>query len=168
VRGHAGTLRTFEVSPAAQLTLFWQESANRWIQLATADTYTANEVVALADSLTAAPIPVLPPFDLSLSPAGLAADTVTASRMTFRAAGASTAGLTIVLRKRRQLTGINKEISGYDAVLTRRSDKVTLAVDISDWEATLEITVGSGLTISDAGLVRYATGVKILNRSDPE
>jgi hypothetical protein len=123
----------------------------------------ADEVVALAGSLTAASIPVLPPFDLSLSPAGLAADTVTASRMTFRAAG-----LTTVLRRRGQLIGINKEIGGYDAVLTRRSDKVTLAVDISDWEATLEITVGSGVTISDAGLVRYGTDMKILNRSDPE
>ena len=168
VRGHAGTLRTVDVSPAKQLTLYWKESADRWIRLDTDDTYTPGEVVALAGSLTGASVPVLPPFDLSLSPAGLVTDTVTASRMTFRAAGANTAGFTTVLRQRRQLTGINRRISGYDAVLTRRSGEVTLAVDVADWDATLEVTVGEGLTISDADLVRYAAGVKILNRSDPE
>jgi hypothetical protein len=57
-------------------------------------------------------------LDLSLRPAGLAADTVTASRMTLRAAGASTTGPTAVQRKRRQLTGINNEIGEYGAVLT--------------------------------------------------
>ncbi|WP_306214816.1 hypothetical protein [Actinoplanes sp. RD1] len=168
VRGHTGTLRTVDVQPAKQLTLSWQESPGRWIQLATDDTYTPAQVVALADALTGASIAVLPPFDLARSPAGLVTDTVSASRMTFRAPGAATAGFRTVLRKRQQLTGTIRKVGEYDAVLTRRSGSVTLSVDVTDWDATLEVTVGAGLTISDADLVRYAAGVRILNRSDPE
>ncbi|MFY1700607.1 hypothetical protein ACN28G_02470 [Micromonospora sp. WMMA1923] len=170
VRGQAGTLRTVDVRPAKQLTLYWRESSNRWIQLATDDTYTPAEVVALAESLSAASIAVLPPFELARSPADLVTDTVTRSRMTFRAPGSApgTDGLSTVLRERRQLTGVNQRVNGDDAVLTRRDGRVTLAVDVTNWQATLEITVGNGLTISDADLLRYATGVRILDRSDPE
>ncbi|WP_436535791.1 hypothetical protein [Actinoplanes sp. HUAS TT8] len=166
VRGHAGILRTVDVTPAKQLTLYWKESSSRWIRLATDDTYTPAEVVALADSLTGAATAVLPPFDLDLSPAGLAADTVTASRMIFRSPGGGE--FSTVLRKRQQLTGVNQKINGYDAVLTHRTGEVTLSVDVTDWNATLRITVGGGLTVSDADLLRYAAGVHILNRSNPE
>ncbi|SDT80917.1 hypothetical protein [Actinoplanes derwentensis] len=168
VRGHAGTLRTVDVQPAKQLTLVWKESSSRWIRLDTDDTYTPSQVVALADSLTGASIPVQPPFDLARSPAGLVTDTVSASRMTFRASGTSTAGFRTVLRKRQQLTGADRRVGGYDAVLTRRTGSVTLAVDVTDWDATLEVTVADGLTISDADLLSYAEGVRILNRSNPE
>jgi hypothetical protein len=170
VRGHAGTLRTVDVTPARQLTLSWQESSSRWIQLATDDTYTPDQVVALANSITAASLAVLPPFDLGLSPAGLVPDTVSASRMTFRPARTApgAGGFSTVLRKRQQLTGINKKVNGHDAVLTRRAGEVTLSVDVTDWDATLQITVGNGLTIGDADLIRYAAGVRVLNRSNPE
>jgi hypothetical protein len=170
VRGHPGTLRTVDVRPAKQLTVYWPEAPGRWIQLATDDTYTAQEVIGLADAMSAAPTAVLPPFRLDLSPAGLVTDTVTPSRMIFRTPGpASDAGeLKAVLRKRRQLGGTNETIGGYAALLTRHDDGVTLAVDVTDWDATLEVTVGAGLTISDADLVRFAAGVHILNRSDPE
>jgi len=56
----------------------------------------------------------------------------------------------------------------YNAQLTRTSEGAKLAVDVTDWDATLELTVGPGLTMSDADLVRFAAGVHILNRSDPE
>ena len=170
VRGHAGTLRTVDVSPARQLTLYWRESPSRWIQLATDDTYTPDEVVALAESMTAARIAVLPPFDLDLSPAGLVTETVTASRMVFRPphAARGAGGFSTVLRKRQGLPGANRKINGYDAVLTRRTGEVTMSIDVTDWDATLQITVGNGLTVSDADLMRYAAGVTILNRSDPE
>jgi hypothetical protein len=170
VRGHAGTLRTVDVSPAKQLTLTWQESSSRWIQLATDDTYSPDEVTALADSMTAATIAVQPPFHLDLSPAGLVTDTVSASRMTFRRPGATPgdAGFRTVLRQRQKLTGVHRRINGYDAVLTRRAGEVVLSVDVTDWDATLEVTVDGGLTISDADLIRYAAGVRVLNRSDPE
>ncbi|GAA1636533.1 hypothetical protein [Actinoplanes couchii] len=168
VRGHSATLWTVNVKPAKQLTLIWQESAGEWIELATDDTYTPAQVVAIADSLTGASIAVQPPFDLAVSPAGLETDTANASRMTFRAPGAATDGFRTVLRKRQQLTGIDRKVGKYDAALTRRPDGVTLSVDVTDWDATLEITVDAGLTITDADLVRYAAGVKILNRSNPE
>jgi hypothetical protein len=170
VRGHAGTLRTVDVSPAKQLTLYWKESASRWIRLVTDDTYSPEQVVALADSLTGAAVAVQPPFDLGLSPAGLVTDAVTASRMVFRSpqAAPGAGGFATVLRKRQQLTGINQKINGYDAVLSRRTAEVTLSIDVTDWDATLVITVNSGLTIGDADLIRYAEGVRILNRSDPE
>ncbi len=167
VRGHAATLRTVNVSPAKQLTLYWKESSTRWIQLATDDTYTPDQVAGLADSMTSASIAVRPPFDLDLSPQGLIADTVSDSRMTFRRAGGD-AGFRTVLRKRQQLTGINHKVGGHDAALTHSDGRVVLSVDVTDWDATLEITVDGGLTISDADLLRYAAGVHILNRSNPE
>lgn len=170
VRGHAGTLRTVDVSPARQLTLYWKESASRWIQLATDDTYSPEQVVALADSLTGAAVAVQPPFDLELSPAGLVTDTVTASRMVFRSPDATpgAGGFATVLRKRRQLENINRKINGYDAALSRRTGEVTLSIDVTDWDATLVIVVNQGMTVTDADLVRYAEGIRILNRSDPE
>ena len=170
VRGHAGTLRTVDVEPVARLTLVWRETADRWIQLATDDTYTPQEVVAIAESMTAASIEVLPPFALGLSPAGLVTDSVTASTMSFRTPDApqGTAAVTVVLRKQRPLTGANEQVGRYAAALTRDAGGATLAVDVTDWQATLEVTVTGGLTISDADLLRFAAGVRILNRSDPE
>ncbi|WP_249998560.1 hypothetical protein [Actinoplanes sp. M2I2] len=170
VRGHAGTLRTVDVQPARQLTLYWRESAKRWLQLATDDTYTPEQVVALAESLTPASIAVPPPFRLDLAPTGLVIDTVTQSRMVFRPNGAApgTEAFSTVLRTRRQLTGINRKVNGYDAALTRRDGRVALAIDVTDWNATLEVSVGNGLVITDADLLRFAAGIHILNRSNPE
>ncbi|BCY09616.1 hypothetical protein [Actinoplanes sp. L3-i22] len=170
VRGHAGTLRTVDATPAKQLTLYWKESSSRWIQLATDDTYTPDQVVALADAMTGGAVAVPPPFDLDLSPAATVTDEVSASRMVFRspAAAPGAGGFATVLRKRQQLSGVNRKVGGRDAVLTRRTGEVTLAVDVPDWDATLQITVGGGLTISDADLLRYAAGVHVLNRSNPE
>ncbi|GLW29418.1 hypothetical protein [Actinoplanes regularis] len=170
VRGHPATLRTVDVEPAKRLSLYWQEAAGQWIELETDDTYTPAQVVALAGSLKPAVIPVLPPFELGLIPVGLVTDTVSASRMTFRAPSAppGTAGLSTVLRRKQQLKGINKTIDGYDAVLARAGANVTLSIDVPDWNATLVITVGNGFTMSDDDLIRYASAIQVLNRSDPE
>ncbi|WP_305787115.1 hypothetical protein [Symbioplanes lichenis] len=170
VRGRAGTLRTVDVEPARQLTVTWQEAPGRWIQLATDDTYTAQQVVGLADSLTAASVAVLPPFELDLSPAGFVTDTITASRMTFRpsATAPDSERIEVVLRKRRELSGINEKVGGRRAVLSHDGGGALLAVDVTDWDATLEVTAGAGLELSDDELVRFAAGVHILNRSDPE
>lgn len=170
VRGHAGTLHTVDVQPAKQLTLTWRESAGRWIRLATDDTYTPQQVVALADGMTAASVAVLPPFDLGLSPAGFATDTVTESTMSFRtsATAPKSETFTTVLRERRQLTGPTVQAGRYRASLTHGAGGVTLDVDVTDWNATLEVTVGSALTISDADLLRFAAAVHILNRSNPQ
>ena len=163
VRGAAGTLRTGTEQPAARLTLFWPETPSRWITLTTDDTYTADEVVAWADGLAEASIAVLPPFRLSLSPTGMATETVSKSRMIFGAPG--TGGISLVLRQRQEdLTGANQTINGYDA----RLEGTTVTVDVADWDATLEITVGTGLTISDADLLRLAAGVRLETRSNPE
>jgi hypothetical protein len=169
VRGHTGILRTVNVQPAKQLTLYWQESSTRWVQLATDDTYTPEQVVALANSLTPASVAVAPPFSLDLSPAGLLADTVTESTMSFRAAGATpgNAGFRVVLHRRRPLSDTNETVNGYQALLTHGANGVRVDVDVTDWNATLEVTVASGLTISDADLLRFTAGVHILNRSNP-
>jgi hypothetical protein len=158
VRGHAGTLSTVDVAPAKQLTLVWPESAGRWIRLATDDTYTPQQVVHLADSLTPAAVPVLPPFRLDYSPAGLAVTTVTASRISFGT-------VEVVLRKRRPLPAANTTVGANRADLTRTAGSATLTVDVPDWDATLQIRA-TGL--GDADLLRFAAGVHILNRSDPE
>jgi hypothetical protein len=170
VRGHVGTLRTTDVKPARQLTLTWRESASRWIQLATDDTYEPQQVVALADGMTAASVAVLPPFELGLSPAGFATDTVTASTMTFRRTATAPGSETLktVLRKRKQLTGSTVKVGRYQASLTHGTGGVTLDVDVTDWNATLEVTVGGGLTMSDADLLRFAAAVRVLNRSNPQ
>jgi hypothetical protein len=166
VRGHAGRLRTVDVQPAKQLTLTWQESATRWIQLATDDTYSSAQVVALADSLRAGSVPVLPPFRLDLAPAGLAATTVTASRIGFGTPGPD--GLAVVLRKRQQLTGADRKVGDYRAALTHQAGGSILKIDVTDWDATLEVTAGAGLALTDADLVRLGAGIHVLNRSDPE
>jgi hypothetical protein len=170
VRGHVGTLRTVDVRPAKQLTLFWRESAARWITLATDDTYGKQQVVGLADALSEGAVPVLPPFHLDLSPAGFVTDTVTESTMTFRTtAGApDTDELKVVLRKRRPLTTANQTVGPYQASLTRDASGITLDIDVTDWQATLEVTAGPGLTLDDAGLLRFAAGIHILNRSNPQ
>src|SRR6185369_12835770 len=114
-----------------------------------------EQVVALANALTPASVAVSPPFRLDLSPAGLVADTVTPSTMNFRTAGAApgNAGFRVVLHKRRPLTGANETVDGYRALLIRDTAGVTLDVDVTDWDATLEVTVTSGLTIGDADLL---------------
>jgi hypothetical protein len=169
VRGHRGTLRTVDVAPAKQLTLYWPESSTRWIRIATDDTYTADQVVALADALTAASIPVLPPFALDLSPARLVTDAVTASTMNFRmpTSPPGTNGLTTVLRTRRQLTATNATVGTYPALLTHGAGGVTLDVDVTDWDATLEVTVSAALAMTDSDLLRFAAGIHILDRSNP-
>jgi hypothetical protein len=162
VRGHAGTLRTVDVRPAKQYTLYWPESPTRWIELTTDDTYPTDQVVSLAASLAPASIPVLPPFTLDLAPAGLPVDTITASTMSFGGE------FRTVLRKHRPLTSPNRRVGPYQASLVHGAGGATLDVDVTDWNATLEITVGPGLPITDADLLRYAAGVHILNRSNPE
>lgn len=157
VRGHAGTLRTVDEEPAKLLTLFWRESSSRWIQLATDDTYSADEVVKIAESLRDGAVDVQSPFELALSPAGLAVETVSPSRITFD-------GVSIVLRKHQQLNGINRKVNGYNASLTPSS----LAVDITDWDATLQITITAGRTMTPTDLLRLAAGITILNNSNPE
>ena len=131
-------------------------------QLATDDTYTTAQVVSLAGSLAPASIPVPPPFTLDLAPAGLPVDTITLSTMSFGAE------FRTVLRKHRPLTSPNRMVGAYQASLAHSAAGVTLDVDVTDWNATLEITVGAGITMTDAELLRYAAGVHILNRSDPE
>ncbi|MFI5910983.1 hypothetical protein [Dactylosporangium sp. NPDC051541] len=165
VRGHAGTLRTVDVQPAKQLTLYWPESSTQWITLATDDTYTPQQVVALANSLTAASIAVSPPFELDLSPAGFSTETVSSSTMSFRDAGG--AQFRVVLYKRRALQQPNQTVGAYKAQLTRDADGATLDVDVTDWTATLRVTAAAGLNVSDADLLRFAAGVHVLNRSDP-
>jgi len=166
VRGRSGTLRTVDTQPTRQFTLTWQESSTRWIELATDDTYTPKQVVALADSLAPASIAVLPPFTLDLTPVGLVADTVTASTMSFRAVNGNQ--VAVVLRKRQQLSATTDKVGKYPALLTHDGEGAKLSVDVTDWDATLEVTVGAGLTMTDADLLRFAAGVHILNRSNPK
>jgi hypothetical protein len=170
VRGHAGTLRTVDAQPARQFILSWPEAPGRWIQLATDDTYTTQQVVGLADALVPAAVPVLPPFRLDLSPAGLVPETVTESTMTFRAPAAEAAGeLRTVLRKRRPLDTTNQLVGRYPALLTHHAGGgATLEVDVTDWAATLEVTVGPALAMTDDDLLRFAAGVHVLDRSDPQ
>ena len=155
-------MRTVDVEPAKQLTLYWQEAPDRWIRVATDDTYTPQQVVALAEALAPAAVPVLPPFDLDLSPAGWTTDTVTASTMAFRTPGAD---LTVVLRERRPLSGTNRSVGPYRARSPAPPTGSPLDVDVTDWNATLEV---SASTFTEDDLLRFAAGVHILNRSDPE
>jgi hypothetical protein len=162
VRGHSGTLRTVHVEPAGKLTLYWRESASRWIQLATDDTYTPQQVVALADSLMPAAVAVEPPFRLDLSPEGFRTSTVNESSISFVAPDGSE--LDVVLRTRQPLGDVNEQVGQYDATLADR----TLDVDVTDWNATLEVRETGKTTMSDADLLRFAAGVHILDRSNPK
>jgi hypothetical protein len=168
VRGQPGTLRTVDVQPAEQLTLVWREPSGRWITLATDDTYREQQVVGLADDLTPASVPVRPPFRLDLTPDGFVTDTVTESTMTFRAPAGEMAGeMKVVLRGQRPLVGADRTVGSYPASLTRGASGAVLDVDVTDWQATLEVTVDLGIPMSDSDLLRFAAGVHILNRSNP-
>ncbi|GAB2608586.1 hypothetical protein Aab01nite_60860 [Paractinoplanes abujensis] len=155
VRGRTGWLRTIAAEPARQYVLYWPERAGQWLQLATDDTYTPAQVIALAESLTSGAIAVLPPFRLDWSPAGLTPDTVTESTMSF-----GDGAFSVVLRKEYPLPADGRR-------LTRDADGARLEVAVADWDAVLDITAGSALTVSDADLLRFAAGVHILNRSNP-
>lgn len=162
VRGRSGRLRTVDAEPAKQYVLYWPEGPDRWLQLATDDTYTREKVVALADSLTSAAIPVLPPFELDHSPAGLTPDTITASTMSF-----DDGDFSVVLRRAYPLPSTTGQVAGDDARLTREADGVRLDIAVSNWDAVLQITVRSPLAITDSDLLRFAAGVHILDRSNP-
>jgi hypothetical protein len=162
VRGRSGTLRTVVVQPARKLTLYWRESTSRWIQLATDDTYTPQQVVDLADSLEPASVAVEPPFRLDLSPEGFRTETVNESTMGFVAPDGSE--LEVVLRVRQPLSDVNEQVGEYQAALTGR----TLDVDVTDWNATLEVRETGETTMSEADLLRFAAGVHILNSSNPK
>jgi hypothetical protein len=71
----------------------------------------------------------------------------------------------VVLRKRRPLTGTDQRVGRYRASLTRTAGRVTVNVDVTDWDAALEVSASS---FEEDELLRFAAGVHILNRSDPE
>jgi hypothetical protein len=170
VRGRTGTLRSAPGKPTAQVVLYWPEAADRWIRMSTDDTYTPEQLVALADSLVPAPAPVPPPFRLALSPAGFVTTTISPSTVAFRPSATATATdeLSIVLRRRRPLSGATEQVGPYRGSLRHEPAGTTIDVDVTDWEATLRVTAGRGLAVTDADLVRLASGVEVLDRSDPE
>lgn len=61
VRGRSGFLRTVAISPAAEITVYWQESATQWVALRTDDTFTEGEVIRFANQLVPADLPVVAP-----------------------------------------------------------------------------------------------------------
>jgi hypothetical protein len=167
VRGGPGTLRRVAVAPAARLTLYWPEAADRWVWVDTDDTLTDAELVRFADKLLPASVPVVRPFRFDLAPAGMALDTATVSRVALRPPAGPDAAVACTLLRRRPLTGPEVRVGPYRGVLTRTGSGAALAVDVTDWAATLLVEVPAAYEISDADLIRFAAGVHVLDRSEP-
>lgn len=171
VRGHAGFLRTVAVSPAAQYTLYWQESASQWVQVRTDDTFTKAEVLRFATGLIGAATPVAAGFRFDYVPLGTTVGTVTPSSVVFLAGPASGSGtdptvVTCDLRPARALTGTTLRVGSYRATLTKDSGSVVLMVLLTDWQMTLVVEVPAKYTMTDADLIRFAAGVHVTERAE--
>jgi hypothetical protein len=169
VRSRQGTLRTVAVRPAAQLVLYWQESATRWVQVRTDDTYTATEVAALADSLAGASMALEVPLRFDLAPVGMTLETVTPYAMAFQpgaGAGAVPGVVACTVVAQRQLSGATVQVGSYRATLARTAAGATLTVLVTDWNLTLLVEVPAGYDLPDADLIRFAAGVHVLNRAE--
>jgi len=172
VRGHPGTLRTVAVSPAAQLNLYWQESASQWVQVRTDDTLTDAEVVRFANALTAAALALDVGLRLDLAPVGLVLDTASLSRLALRPsgvpAGTPTSTIVCTLYDTRQLAGTPVSVGAYRGAITRTASGVTLAVNIDDRGVTLLVQVPAQYALSDADLIRFAAGIHLTGRAESQ
>jgi hypothetical protein len=170
VRGHAGTLRTVDVSPAKQLSLYWQESSARWVRVDTDDTLTDNEVVQFADTMSAASVPLVMPFRLGLAPVGMELDTVTRSELAFRPVvepSGTGAPLTCTLVAHQPVHGTKVSVGANQGGLTRTAAGVSLAVAL-DADRTLLLQVPAHYQISDTDLVRLAAEVAVTDEAVPQ
>jgi hypothetical protein len=150
VRGHPGTLRTVEVAPANQLSLYWPE-AGQWVRVDTDDTLTDDEVVRFADALAPASVPVVAPFRFDLVPIGAVLDTATPSTVVLRAGQAA---ISCTLVAGRRSPGISRTSAG-----------TTLTVALAG--ATVLVQVPARYPISDADLARFGAGVHVTDRAEP-
>lgn len=157
VRGHAATLRTVAVSPAAELALYWQEKADQWVTLRTDDTFTPDAVVAKAERLTSAALAVRMPFTLDLAPSGATLVTASASAVGLRVADLGE--IVVALGRSRSLAGTPVQVGGRAGALSRTATAATLLVDYADRGGTLTVQVPAGYSIGDDDLVRFAAGV---------
>ncbi|MEU7908320.1 hypothetical protein [Actinoplanes sp. NPDC049118] len=168
--GRPATLRTVSVSPAAQLSLYWQESPARWVRIDTDDTFTAAELVNFANRLEPASVPVTAPFRLDVAPVGMLLDTVTASMMSWRpATGAATNAdlVSCVLTRPRTHAGPTTTVGRYRGTLRRTATETTLTVALDDRDQSLVVRVPARYPISDADLVRFAAGVDVTDHAEP-
>jgi hypothetical protein len=168
MRDHIGKLRNEAVSPAAQLTAYWQESANLWVQLRTDDTYTPDQLIKLVNGLVADSAQVAVPLRFDWAPKGLVPDTMTPSIVGF-VPSTGTAGAEVVtctLSRARSLSGASVPVGSYHGVL-RHDGGTTLTVALTDWHITLTVRIASGYTMTDADLARFAAGIQVTERAEP-
>ncbi|WP_432993699.1 hypothetical protein [Dactylosporangium sp. CA-233914] len=163
-RERPATLRTVAVKPAAQLTLYWRESSTQWVRIDTDDTLTAEELVAFADALRPAAVPVPMPFRLELAPVGLPLSTVSKSTVAFRGPSGT---ISCTLTAASSLDGATVRVGPHRARATRTAAGVTLVVLLEDRGESLVVQVPAPYTISDADLVRFAGGVSPAGNAEP-
>ncbi|GAA2358714.1 hypothetical protein GCM10010170_052680 [Dactylosporangium salmoneum] len=163
-RNRPATLRTVAVRPAAQLTLYWRESSTQWVRVDTDDTFTTDELVAFADALRPAAVPVPMPFRLELAPVGMPLSTVSKSAVAFRGPSGT---ISCTLTAARSLDGATLRVGPHRARATRTAAGVTLVVLLEDRGESLVVQVPSPYTISDADLVRFAAGVSPTGNAEP-
>ena len=170
VRGHVATLRRVAVSPAAQITVYWQESATQWVQLQTDDTFTDTEVLRFAEGLVAANVAVVAPFRVDRAPTGMVVESQTPWLMAFRpaqAAAGSVPAVTCTLVSARPLVGQSVAVGADRGTVTHSGSGVTLAVLLASWQMTLLVEVPAKQTVADADLVRFAEGLHVTERAEP-
>ncbi|MBT8224300.1 MAG: hypothetical protein HKP61_00725 [Dactylosporangium sp.] len=172
VRWKSGTLRTAWVSPAAQLTLYWQESSTRWVQLKTDDTFTDDDLVDFGNALVKADLPIAVPMRLDQAPAGMTLETATPSMLAFRPEHASRAGslsatsLSCTVVEYRPLAGTTVMVGKNRGILTRDHHGALLTVNLSSWHLTLLVEVPAQYAVGDADLIRFAAGVHLTEQAE--
>ncbi len=160
-------LRTVHVSPAAQLTLYWQDQAGRWVRLDTDDTLTDDQVVRLAERLGPAELAVVQPLAFVLAPEGMVLDTATPTKVAFRADPAGPGRIVCELVAAPPSGGDRVSVGGRQGRLTRTPEGVSLTVPLTDPAATLVVRAPAEFAVTDADLVRFVAGISLTDQAEP-
>jgi hypothetical protein len=164
VRGHSGVLHTVAVQPAAQLTLYWPESPDRWVQLRSDDTYPPDQLIQFADALRPAAEPVPLPFAVNLIPRGATIVTATDSTIDLQGSGsgadAAARSVHLAIAGSGPPAGRGVLVGSRSAVLTSGTADTALYVDRSDLGGWLDVTTPGRGPAVEADLERLAGSVQ--------
>jgi hypothetical protein len=164
VGGRPATLRTVQVRPAAQLSLYWADADGRWVRVDTDDTLTDAQFVQLAAALAGGGPSVAQPFRFELAPEGMVLDTSSPTTVVFRpVAGAARVVCELVLPP--PSAGTPVTVGPHAGRILRTAEGVTLLVPLTDPAATLRVRVPAEYAVTDADLVRFAAGIRLTDQA---
>jgi hypothetical protein len=163
VRGHPATLRRVTLTPADALDLTWQDGPGRWVQLRTDDTYTAQQLAALAAGLL--PATLQPPETVRFSavPAGWVPRTMTDSLMVLGPGAGSSARIEITVQDgTRPVAGSAArpvQVAGQSGYLIRDASSATVELGSGQGWVRIRVVAACGSAGDDADVLRLAAAI---------